>query len=660
MSQYTKYPVVSGGGGGTVTTVTASSPLSSSGGTTPNLTIQVASDSQPGALSATDHAAFSAKQPAGSYITSLTGGVTASGPGASAATVITNANLTGPITSAGNATAVASQTGTGSTFVMDTSPTLVTPNLGTPTTLVGTNISGTASGLTAGNVTINANLTGDITSVGNATTLTNAPVIAKVLTGYTSGAGTVASTDSILTAIQKLNGNAAGTAITAKVIYVSQDTGNDSNPGTLYKPLKTIQAGINAANAIAAYYNQVIVNVSPSSTNTGYNENLTLSQQGVTVQGFSPRRSDSVLLIGTVTINLTGVSGGGNFVAASNIVSLKSIVISSGASAGITFGGTTFQRLEINDCYVSSGNASALVMTNTGTSAGTKSTITSRDTDYFNSSAASPVILQSAGNLYLAGATPTVQNNNAATAPSLTVDGASATGGTFSVTNGQITGQITVSDNLAMVYLAASTISSGSVACVVTPSSANTGFVSIGNVGLNTTATNSITGSGIVALQNVSKLSTGGDIISTVTQSPFPLFPQGATMIGAGSTQNAHSLLTIKNGHVTSQQTTAPTSALQTGAGSTASRTLTRCTDTAGNISITVAGTGIASGAQLIVTFNTSYATAPVVVLTPTNANAALVVGAYVTSSTTTFTINFAAAGTTATAYTFTYHVIET
>jgi hypothetical protein len=380
----------------------------------------------------------------------------------------------------------------------------------------------------------------------------------------------------------------------------------------------------------------------------------------VTVQGFSPRRSDSVLLIGTVTINLTGVSGGGNFVAASNIVSLKSIVISSGASAGITFGGTTFQRLEINDCYVSSGNASALVMTNTGTSAGTKSTITSRDTDYFNSSAASPVILQSAGNLYLAGATPTVQNNNAATAPSLTVDGASATGGTFSVTNGQITGQITVSDNLAMVYLAASTISSGSVACVVTPSSANTGFVSIGNVGLNTTATNSITGSGIVALQNVSKLSTGGDIISTVTQSPFPLFPQGATMIGAGSTQNAHSLLTIKNGHVTSQQTTAPTSALQTGAGSTASRTLTRCTDTAGNISITVAGTGIASGAQLIVTFNTSYATAPVVVLTPTNANAALVVGAYVTSSTTTFTINFAAAGTTATAYTFTYHVIET
>ena len=88
-----------------------------------------------------------------------------------AATVTTNANLTGPITSIGNATSIASQTGTGSTFVMNTSPTLITPNLGTPTALVGTNITGTAAGLTAGNVTTNANLTGAVVSTGNATAL---------------------------------------------------------------------------------------------------------------------------------------------------------------------------------------------------------------------------------------------------------------------------------------------------------------------------------------------------------------------------------------------------------------------------------------------------------------------------------------------------------
>jgi len=42
-------------------------------------------------------------------------------------------NLTGPITSVGSATSVAAQTGTGSTFVMNTSPTLVTPVLGVAT-----------------------------------------------------------------------------------------------------------------------------------------------------------------------------------------------------------------------------------------------------------------------------------------------------------------------------------------------------------------------------------------------------------------------------------------------------------------------------------------------------------------------------------------------
>lgn len=99
------------------------------------------------------------------------------------------ADLTGAVTSVGNVTSLGSftsaqllaaltdETGTGAN-VFATSPTLVTPALGTPTALVGTNITGTAAGLTAGNVTTNANLTGDVTSVGNATTLSNTAVSA--------------------------------------------------------------------------------------------------------------------------------------------------------------------------------------------------------------------------------------------------------------------------------------------------------------------------------------------------------------------------------------------------------------------------------------------------------------------------------------------------
>jgi hypothetical protein len=55
---------------------------------------------------------------------------------------IAPSNLTGPITSVGPATSIASQTGTGTKFVMDTSPTLVTPNIGvaTATSVNGTTI----------------------------------------------------------------------------------------------------------------------------------------------------------------------------------------------------------------------------------------------------------------------------------------------------------------------------------------------------------------------------------------------------------------------------------------------------------------------------------------------------------------------------------------
>lgn len=98
-----------------------------------------------------------------------------------------------------------------------TNAVLITPNIGTPSAGVVTNLTGTAAGVSIGGnaatatlastVTTNANLTGDVTSAGNVTTLNNAPVIAKVLTGYTSAPGVISATDSILTAIQKLNGN---------------------------------------------------------------------------------------------------------------------------------------------------------------------------------------------------------------------------------------------------------------------------------------------------------------------------------------------------------------------------------------------------------------------------------------------------------------------
>lgn len=87
--------------------------------------------------------------------------------GGNAATVTTNANLTGPITSVGNATAVAAQTGTGSTFVMNTSPTLVTPNIGAAT---GTSLNIGTGALTAGATSVTSLTTSGLLTVNGAKT----------------------------------------------------------------------------------------------------------------------------------------------------------------------------------------------------------------------------------------------------------------------------------------------------------------------------------------------------------------------------------------------------------------------------------------------------------------------------------------------------------
>ena len=113
------------------------------------------------------------------------------------------ATFLGTPSSANLASAITDETGSGA-LVFANSPTLVTPALGTPSALVGTNITGTASGLTAGNVTTNANLTGAVTSVGNATSLGSfsSSNLAGALTDETgSGSAVFATSPTLVTPI---------------------------------------------------------------------------------------------------------------------------------------------------------------------------------------------------------------------------------------------------------------------------------------------------------------------------------------------------------------------------------------------------------------------------------------------------------------------------
>ena len=84
-------------------------------------------------------------------------------------------------------------------------------------TLAGTTtgtFSGPLTGNVSGNVTGNAsnftgNLAGDVTGAQGATAIAATTVTGKAVTGFVSGAGTVSASDTLLTAINKLNGNVA-------------------------------------------------------------------------------------------------------------------------------------------------------------------------------------------------------------------------------------------------------------------------------------------------------------------------------------------------------------------------------------------------------------------------------------------------------------------
>ena len=122
------------------------------------------------------------------FVLALTQTLVAAGTGLSAATVGATTTVSfGPITSAQLATALSDETGTG-VAVFATSPALVTPDLGTPSAMVGTNITGTATGLTVGNATNATNAINATTSTTQASG-TNTTAIATTAYAYSNDIG---------------------------------------------------------------------------------------------------------------------------------------------------------------------------------------------------------------------------------------------------------------------------------------------------------------------------------------------------------------------------------------------------------------------------------------------------------------------------------------
>ncbi len=167
-------------------------------------------------------------------------------PSAGVATNLTGLPISTGLTGVGVGvtTALAIDVGTTGAFVTKSGA------LGTPASGVATNLTGTAAGLTAGNVTTNANLTGDVTSVGNATTIAanhvtramEAQGVARSVIGVTGNA-TANVADIQGTANQALVVNSAGTALAFGAVNLASSAAVTGN-----LPVANLNSGTSASS----------------------------------------------------------------------------------------------------------------------------------------------------------------------------------------------------------------------------------------------------------------------------------------------------------------------------------------------------------------------------------------------------------------------------
>lgn len=146
-------------------------------------------------------------------------------------------------------------------------------------------LAGSSSGGATPALTLSTTVTGVLK--GNATAIsaaTDADITGKLLTGYVSGAGTVAASDSILGAIQKLNGNATGGTVTTVSVATANGFAGTVATATTTPAitLTTGQTGFLAGNGTSMTGRTLVAGTGMAITNTtgGGNPNIGLSANG--------------------------------------------------------------------------------------------------------------------------------------------------------------------------------------------------------------------------------------------------------------------------------------------------------------------------------------------------------------------------------------------
>ena len=200
--------------------------------------------------------------------------------------------------------------------------------LGTPAAFVGTNITGTAAGLTAGNVTTNANLAGDVTSVGNTTSIAAGVIVNADINASAGIVDTKLAT--ISTAAKVSNSATTATSANTASAIVARDASGNFTAGTITAALTgnastatTLATGRTIAITGDLAYTSASFNGSGDVTGTG--------------------------TLATVNANV------GAFTSANITVNAKGLITAASSGAGSVFGTTT--QVTYNNAGTMTGSA---------------------------------------------------------------------------------------------------------------------------------------------------------------------------------------------------------------------------------------------------------------------------------------------------------------
>jgi hypothetical protein len=161
------------------------------------------------------------------------------------------------------------------------------------------------------------------------------------------------------------------------------------------------------------------------------------------------------------------------------------------------------------------------------------------------------------------------------------------------------------------------------------------GLITLTGSGLNSITGNTLSGTGQSLVVDVNSNNNTGLYANTIQASLAGAVNAGSNPLSIG--------VDIFARHLGSLATAAPTVAVNSGAGTGATASIsTGATDARGTVTLNAVSTGGSAGAWVTVTFNKAYSSAPVVVLT-NGSSAVTAPNTYVTSTTTGFVINSSA-----------------